>query len=154
MLCSLIIAAAVITAQPLVDEDVLEPSVQNEVDHAISLASTNNVTLTCAAVAFAEMYATNGMSATSRAVSLVSAQKGGKWFYDGADVTPIAVGLLIAASGRPTCGAKLELPAAEVMRLAEKNGATVAEAKAKAEKLGFTVRAVSEAPNPEKGLAP
>ena len=65
MLCSLIVAAAVITAQPLVDEDVLEPSVQNEVDHAISLASTNEVTLTCAAVAFVEMYATNGMSTTA-----------------------------------------------------------------------------------------
>ena len=128
MFCSLIVAAAVITAQPLVDEDVLEPSVQNEVDHAISLASTNEVTLTCAAVAFAELYATNGMSTTSRAVSLVSTQKGGKWFHDGADVTPVAV---------------------EVWRLAEKDRLSFMEAALKAEKLGFFAQGGSQPFNKE-----
>ncbi len=149
MFCSLIVAAAVITAQPLVDEDVLEPSVQNEVDHAISLASTNEVVLTCAAVAFVELYATNGMSTTSRAVSLVSTQKGGQWFHDGADVTPVAVRMLVAASGCPLIGPKPSLTAAEVWRLAEKDRLSFMEAALKAEKLGFFAQGGSQPFNKE-----
>ena len=149
MFCSLIVAAAVITAQPLVDEDVLEPSVQNEVDHAISLASTNEVVLTCAAVAFVELYATNGMSTTSRAVSLVSTQKGGQWFHDGADVTPVAVRMLVAASGCPLIGPKPSLNAAEVWRLAEKDRLSFMEAALKAEKLGFFAQGGSQPFNKE-----
>ena len=149
MLCSLIVAAAVITAQPLVDEDVLEPSVQNEVDHAISLASTNEVSLTCAAVAFVELYATNGMSTTSSAVSLVSKQKGGKWFYDGSDVTPVAVRMLVAASGYPLIGPKPSLTAAEVWRLAEKDRLSFMAAALKAEKLGFFAQGGSQPFNKE-----
>ncbi len=149
MLCALTFAAAVITAQPLVDEDVLEPSVRNEVDHAIAVASTNAVALTCAAVAFAELYATNGMSTTSRAVSLVSAQRGGRWFHDGADVTPVAVRLLGAASGCPLAGPKPSLTAAEVWRLAERERLSFMEAALKAEKLGFFVQGGSQPFNRE-----
>lgn len=97
--------ATVLTAQPLVNEDVLEPSVLNEVEHALSLVPTNAVPLTPSAADFARLYATNGMNATQRAVALVSSQKDGSWFWQGTNVTPVAAQLLRQAAGYPnsTC---------------------------------------------------
>ena len=81
--------AAALTAQPLVNEDVLEPSVRNEVRHALSLAPTN------APVAMALPLSTNGLNRTQIAIGLVSAQKGdGRWFVGTNDVTSAAVELL------------------------------------------------------------
>ena len=88
-------------------------------------------------------------STTSRAVSLVSTQKGGKWFYDGADVTPVAVRMLVAASGYPLIGPKPSLTAAEVWRLAEKDRLSFMEAALKAEKLGFFAQGGSQPFNKE-----
>ena len=96
-----LLLGAAIVAQPLVDGDVLEPSVQNEVDHALGAAPTNAVPVSAATCAFARLYATNGMDATARAISLVSSQREGRWTYAGADVTPVAVRLLCEASGYP-----------------------------------------------------
>ena len=81
--------AAVITAQPLVNEDVLEPSVRNEVRHALSVAPTN-------ALASATLpLATNGLNRTQIAIGLVSAQKAdGRWFVGTNDVTSAATELL------------------------------------------------------------
>ena len=81
--------AAVITAHPLVNEDVLEPSVRNEVRHALSLAPTN-------APASATLpVATNGQNRTQVAIRLVSAQKAdGRWLVGTNDVTSAAVELL------------------------------------------------------------
>ena len=81
--------AAVITAQPLVNEDVLEPSVRNEVRHALSLAPTN-------APASATLpLVTNGLNRTQIAIGLVSAQKAdGRWLVGTNDVTFAAVELL------------------------------------------------------------
>lgn len=96
---------AVLSAHPLANEEVLEPSVLNEVDHALSLVPTNAVPPTAAAADFAKLYATNGLSATQRAIALVSSQKGGSWFWQGTNVTPVAVHLLRQAAGypEPTC---------------------------------------------------
>ena len=81
--------AAVVTAQPLVNEDVLEPSVRNEVRHALSIAPTN------APVATALPVSTNGLNRTQIAIGLVSAQKGdGRWLVGTNDVTSAAVELL------------------------------------------------------------
>ena len=81
--------AAVITAQPLVNEDVLEPSVRNEALHALSIAPTN------APAATALPIATNGLNRTQVAIGLVSAQKGdGRWLVGTNDVTSAAVELL------------------------------------------------------------
>ncbi len=92
--------ALVITAQPLVDEDVLEPSVQNEVDHALNVAPTNVVAVTQASIDFHMLYSTNAMSATERAISLVSSQRhDGRWLFRGEDVTPVAVHHLKSAAG-------------------------------------------------------
>lgn len=81
--------AAVITAQPLVNEDVLEPSVRNEVRHALAVAPTN------APVRAGLPVATNGLGRTQIAIALVSAQKAdGRWFAGTNDVTSAAVELL------------------------------------------------------------
>lgn len=81
--------AAVVTAQPLVNEDVLEPSVRNEVRHALSIAPTN------APAATALPVATNGLNRTQIAIGLVSAQKGdGRWLVGTNDVTSAAIELL------------------------------------------------------------
>ena len=94
-----IFLAVVVTAQPLPNEEVLEPSVRNEVDHALRVASTNAVPPTVAGLHFARLYETNGMSATARAISLVSSQKDGCWYWQGTNVTPVAVGLLRELQG-------------------------------------------------------
>ena len=89
MLGKAIVIAAVITAQPLVNEDVLEPSVRNEVRHALSLAPTNAPAATLLPVP------TNGLNRTQLAIRLVSAQKAdGRWFVGTNDVTSVAVSLL------------------------------------------------------------
>ena len=81
--------AAVITAQPLVNEHVLEPSVRNEVRHALEIAPTN------APAATALPVVTNGLNRTQVAIGLVSAQKGdGRWFVGTNDVTSATVELL------------------------------------------------------------
>ena len=81
--------AAVLTAQPLVNEDVLEPSVRNEVRHSLSVAPTNAPPATALPVP------TNGLNRTQIAIGLVSAQKGdGRWFVGTNDVTSAAIELL------------------------------------------------------------
>ena len=81
-------------------EDVLEPSVQNEVDHALSLApaeafATNAVP--SAAAPFCDVFGTNGLSATEIAIRLVSAQRGdGRWTLGTNDVTAAAVRILLS----------------------------------------------------------
>ena len=86
---SALVLAVTITAQPLVNEDVLEPSVRNEVLHALSLAPTNVPAATVPAAW------TNGQSRTQVAIRLVSAQKAdGRWLVGTNDVTAAAVGIL------------------------------------------------------------
>ena len=87
ILKALVIALAVtITAQPLVNEDVLEPSVRNEVRHALSLAPTNAPPATILPAW------TNGQNRTQVAIRLVSAQRAdGRWLVGTNDVTSAAV---------------------------------------------------------------
>ena len=81
--------AVSITAQPLVNEDVLEPSVRNEVRHALSLAPTN------APAALSLPVPTNGLDRTQIAIRLVSAQRAdGRWLVGTNDVTSAAVEIL------------------------------------------------------------
>ena len=84
-----IVLAVSVTAHPLVNEDVLEPSVRNEVCHALSLAPTN------APAASVPPDWTNGLNRTQVAIRLVSAQKaGGCWFAGTNDVTSAVVEVL------------------------------------------------------------
>ena len=81
-----LVLAVSITAQPLVNEDVLEPSIRNEVRHALSLAATN------APVATVPPAWTNGQNRTQIAIRLVSAQGAdGRWLVGTNDVTSAAV---------------------------------------------------------------
>jgi len=84
--------ATTVVVQPLVDRDVLEPSVQNEVDHALAKASN------CRIVESSNRqlpFPTNGMSRTDIAIRLVSAQRSdGRWRVGTNDVTAVAVELL------------------------------------------------------------
>jgi len=86
------LAATLITAQPLVDADVLEPSVQNEVDHAISVAPTNAPP---AVLSQGGAFSTNGLTRTDIAIRLVSLQdREGRWMDGTNDVTRAVVELL------------------------------------------------------------
>ena len=84
---------SVFIAQPLVDEGVLEPSVQNEVERALSLAPSDAPPVTGSATN--DFFGTNGLSNTQIAIKLVSCQKrGGRWFIGTNDVTSVAVEVL------------------------------------------------------------
>ena len=78
-----------VVAQPLVSEEVLEPSVLNEVEHALAIAPTNSP------APAGLPFATNGLSRTDLAIRLVSSQReDGRWLVGTNDVTAVAVGLL------------------------------------------------------------
>ena len=94
-LAALSLAAAAIVAQPLANDDVLEPSVLNEVEHAISVAPTNPPP---ASAAWDPK--TNGLSRTAVALRLVSAQRAdGRWLDGTNDVTAAALGILERLAG-------------------------------------------------------
>ena len=86
--CS-IISSAIVVAQPLATDDALEPSVCNEIAHALAVAPTN------APPAVGLPFATNGLSRTQMAIRLVSSQRAdGRWFAGTNDVTSAAIRLL------------------------------------------------------------
>ena len=118
-----VILASFVLIQPIVSEDVPEPSVRNEVDHALSLAAaamstnaiaaaastTNPIAIAVAAhtnsFAFAaptnavpvDIFGTNGLSATAIAIKLVSSQRAdGRWLSGTNDVTDVAVQILLS----------------------------------------------------------
>lgn len=105
MLRSIALLAAA-GVQLLANEDILEPSVLNEVEHALSraeavapdgLPAQNEPE---AAKAFARLYETNGLSPTAVAIRLVSAQGiDGRWMSGTNDVTSAAVRTLRRVSG-------------------------------------------------------
>ena len=94
---ALLAAAAIPLAQVLVGPDLLEPSVRNEVDHALSLAPSNafecvEFPTNCTAFASA---ATNGLDATEIAIKLISTQRAdGRWMDGTNDCTSAAVYIL------------------------------------------------------------
>ena len=80
--------AVTISAHPLQNEDVLGPSILNEVEHAISIAPTN-------APAAEWTPRTNGLSRTDIAVRIVSSQRAdGRWMEGTNDVTSAALQIL------------------------------------------------------------
>ena len=109
MLARLSILAAALVAQPLVNEDVLEPSVENEVVHALARAPKVDATpkgdatlLSRAERLYLHTFATNGLSATDRAIRLVSSQQAdGRWCVGTNDVTRAAVLLLHRLTATP-----------------------------------------------------
>jgi len=85
--------AATVVVQPLVDPDMLEPSVRNEVEHALARAPRGKVEKIEGVERLP--FPTNGMSRTDIAIRLVSEQKAdGRWRAGTNDVTAVAVRLL------------------------------------------------------------
>ena len=81
--------ATVITAQPIVNEDVPEPSVCNEIEHVLARAPTDAPPTAIVPLV------TNGLNRTQIAIRLVSAQRAdGRWLVGTNDVTAAAVELL------------------------------------------------------------
>lgn len=91
-----------ISAQPLVSGDVLEPSVQNEVDHALSRVPAPPPDMEMRGDATngldrfrRELVGTNHLDATELAIRLVSIQRSdGRWLVGTNDVTALAVRIL------------------------------------------------------------
>ena len=97
-----LLVSVTLTAQPTVSADVLEPSVRNEVRHALSRAPSVAATnvLSRASADFARLYETNGLSAMDAAIRLVSTQRAdGRWRAGTNDVTAAAVRLLTELAG-------------------------------------------------------
>jgi len=95
-----IVAIAALSVQLPASNDALEPSVLNEVEHAISRAEGLLAPTSAASAAFAKLYETNGLSATDAAVGLVSSQRGdGRWLNGTNDVTCAALGVLRRVAG-------------------------------------------------------
>lgn len=89
------VTIAAIEIGTIVSEEVLEPSVQNEVDHALSRAF-DYVSFT-GTVHHAEIPAdwTNGLSASAKAIKLISLQTAeGRWLSGTNDVTRSARSIL------------------------------------------------------------
>lgn len=81
-----------VVVHPLPSEAVLEPSVQNEVEHALDRAPESLPAPSSAAAAYFRLWETNGLSATKTAIALVSAQRAdGRWLVGTNDVTTAAV---------------------------------------------------------------
>lgn len=91
-------AFAAIEIGTITSEDVLEPSIQNEVDHALSRSSAFDEPVTNALtgasstnfMSFVHIpsFWTNGLSATDKAIKLISLQNAeGRWFDGTNDVT-------------------------------------------------------------------
>ena len=97
MIRALAMLAVTITANVINGPDTLEPSVLNEVEHALAVAPAD----TNAAVrAAGDVFATNGLSVTAIAVRLVSLQKSdGRWRVGGTNFTHEAVRILESVSG-------------------------------------------------------
>ena len=86
-----------ITAQPLVNEEILEPSVANEAWHALSRSPTNAPPATAEVQSRAFAW-TNGLSRSAIVVRLVSEQRrDGRWLSGTNDVTAAAVRILEAS---------------------------------------------------------
>ena len=95
-----IAAIAALSVQLPASNDALEPSVLNEVEHAISRAEGLLAPTSAASAAFAKLYETNGLSATDAAVGLVSSQRSdGRWLAGTNDVTCAALDVLRRVAG-------------------------------------------------------
>lgn len=101
LISALVLSVALTAPATLVDDDVLEPSIQNEVDHALYLVPTNRVALAEYPQDFRlfcqtnDFFGTNGLTHSEMAIKLISCQKnGGIWTFGTNDVTAVAVEIL------------------------------------------------------------
>ena len=97
-----ILFAASFGIQPLPQPDgPLEPSVQNEVDHAVALGerwlaahlSPTNAQATC--VLPDDLFATNGLTRERIAIKLISSQRAGGWWVMETNAAPTRLAIAI-----------------------------------------------------------
>ena len=99
-----ILFAATVGVQPLPQPDgPLEPSVQNEVDHAVALgerwlAAHGNAARSASApyqggYTNADLFATNGLTRERIAIKLISAQRAGGWWLVETNAAPTRLAL-------------------------------------------------------------
>jgi len=92
------VAAAIgIEIPALVDEEVLEPSIQNEVDHALSIAPVDAPPCEATPEMLEALLKspTNNLDKTSLAIKLVSSQNSsGRWICGTNDLTRAAIQIL------------------------------------------------------------
>lgn len=96
--------AASLAAPPAVSPDVLEPSLRNEVDHALArgLAAAAQRPRSPAERDFLRRCETNALSATALALRLVSAQRAdGRWLDGTNDITAAACEVLSRLAAPP-----------------------------------------------------
>ena len=98
--------AAALTMQVVADPNgPLEPSILNEVDHALSrvpVDAAGDASSATNSAAIGDIFATNGLSLADIAVSLVSRQdRSGRWIVNGTNATAEAVAILVALAGAP-----------------------------------------------------
>lgn len=87
--------AAVLSLPALVDDDILEESVRNEVDHALSRMPSPLPPAPAGTNLTADVFVTNGLSASEIAIRLVSMQReDGRWFVGTNDCTAVAAAIL------------------------------------------------------------
>lgn len=90
------VLATTIVAHVINGPETLEPSVLNEVEHALAAAPAE----TNAVSAAGDVFATNGLPAAEVAIRLVSLQRGdGRWLVNGTNFTAEAVRILESVSG-------------------------------------------------------
>ena len=98
-ICATVIAAA-FSVQPLPQADgPLEPSVQNEVDHAVSLgerwlaAHPPATNAPAAHMPSGDLFATNGLTRERIALKLISSQRAGGWWLMETNAAPTRLAL-------------------------------------------------------------
>jgi len=97
MKLTLSILALTISANVINDGDALEPSVLNEIEHALSRAPELQPGET---VSTTNSFSTNALSASAVAIRIVSRQGAdGRWFVNGTNCTAEAVRTLRDLSG-------------------------------------------------------
>ena len=94
-----IVFAATFGIQPLPQPDgPLEPSVQNEVDRAVSLGErwlAAHAPMACTNVPSADLFATNGLTREGVAIKLVSSQRAGGWWLVQTNAAPTRLAIEI-----------------------------------------------------------
>ena len=94
-----ILFAATLGVQPLPQPDgPLEPSVQNEVDHAVALGErwlAAHAPKSGARAPTGDLFATNGLTREQIAVKLVSSQRAGGWWLVETNAAPTRLSIEI-----------------------------------------------------------
>ena len=89
-----VLLAVTFGAQPIAREDApLEPSVQNEVDHAINLGERWLAHHSDTNALAGDHFATNGQTRTAIALKLVRAQRGGGYWDVSTNAAPTKLAL-------------------------------------------------------------